>query len=119
MPLMPMPPMPTKCTGPMSRGSFMRLSPRSLRAYRMSRTLVTSTAAKSNPRHLHHQIGQPLGGVERAGGFGGRGHRGKPRGSRGERGDFGGQPFRREIGAASMRMAPPASSSTPALASWS
>jgi hypothetical protein len=23
MPLMPMPPMPTKCTGPMSRGSFM------------------------------------------------------------------------------------------------
>jgi hypothetical protein len=23
MPLMPMPPMPTKCTGPMSRGSFI------------------------------------------------------------------------------------------------
>jgi hypothetical protein len=23
MPLMPMPPMPTKCTGPMSRGNFM------------------------------------------------------------------------------------------------
>ena len=27
IPLMPMPPMPTKCTGPMLRGSFMRSTP--------------------------------------------------------------------------------------------
>jgi hypothetical protein len=26
MPLIPMPPMPTKCTGPMSRGSFIKVA---------------------------------------------------------------------------------------------
>ena len=67
---------------------------------------------------FHHQIGQPLGGIEPADGAGGGGHRGQPRGLGGERGNFRGQPVRREF-----RLRDPeravACASTPALANWS
>ena len=88
MPLMPMPPMPTKWIGPISRGSFIA-SPRSLSAscpavcrqavfficskqdvdgrdkLRRRRTLWSRTL--SDPWDtLHHQISEPVGGIGRA-----------------------------------------------------
>jgi hypothetical protein len=62
---------------------------------------------------FRHQIGQLSGGVEPADGVGGGGHRGQPRRLGGEAGDFRRQPVGGEIAIGS---APPACSSTPALA---
>jgi hypothetical protein len=46
MPLMPMPPMPTKCTGLMSRGSFMP-SPKQI--------MTTASGGREAPRLLFYQ----------------------------------------------------------------
>ena len=89
MPLMPMPPMPTKWIGPISRGSFIAEKPHVVDAdYR----------ERYHTRHPQHQIGEPVGGVDRAGGFGGGGHAGQTARLGGQRRDLGGQPFRGEIG---------------------
>ena len=58
MPLMPMPPMPTKCTGPMSCGNFIG-SPRLADAG--ANLLVCAPR-----RHLEHEVGEPIGGIEPA-----------------------------------------------------
>src|SRR5580704_13499370 len=104
MPLMPMPPMPTKCTGPMSCGNFM-IAPASLipsplwggEGVGVERLARASTPANCPPypppnklalgraqarpgwgrekllvrarrRHLQHQVGKSIGGVEPADG---------------------------------------------------
>src|SRR5689334_17419263 len=103
MPLMPMPPIPTKWMGPISRGNLMRIP--LFRAV-LLKTWMAGTrrnppiplsfrgdAAASNPesrdsgfastrrpgmtgldsRRLHHQVGEPLGGVKAADAAGGGG----------------------------------------------
>ena len=84
-----MPPMPTKWMGPISRGSFIA----GVLVFCRRRII-----AGVHTRHPQHQIGQPLGGVDRAGRFGGGRHCGEAAGLGGQRRDLGGQPFRREIG---------------------
>ena len=106
---MPMPPMPTKWIGPMSRGSFMQnvLLP------------TDASARRYHTRHPQHQIGEPVGGVE---------HAGRPWRPRPSRRAVPGSAASAAISAASRsgvksawsrRIAPPACSSTPALARWS
>src|SRR3984957_20728508 len=99
MPLMPMPPIPTKWMGPISRGSLMRLflsfgvldaplSPGMTRAFSVipgrsqgerTRNLeIPDQPASRSVRNdwtsdsggFRHQIGQPLGGIEPADGAG-------------------------------------------------
>src|SRR5580704_7434020 len=82
MPLMPMPPMPTKCTGPMSRGSFIG-APSSRRPNLM---------VCARPRHLQDQVGQPVGGIEPAHRFGGGCHGSEPGRGANERRELGGEP---------------------------
>src|SRR6186997_1077322 len=111
MPLMPMPPMPTKCTGPMSRGSFMKVA-LSLASGAPNPALPVSAAIScrtwkaetrpakglySNSRHLYYQVGQPFGGIGRAAAFGALGHLCKPRGVIRQRRDFSGQALGREV----------------------
>ena len=79
-----------------------------------------SSRSASRDSSLSTSVGEPLGGVERAG----RAWPPPPwrRGAAGaaaRRRDLGGKPLRREGVLASSRMAPPACSSTAALASWS
>ena len=76
---MPMPPMPTKWIGPMSRGSFMQSGPFSFQS--------------GDP---HHQIGEPVGRVDDADRPGGRRHGGEPVRLGREAGDLGGEPLGRE-----------------------
>src|SRR3974390_2595974 len=105
MPLMPIPPIPTKWMGPISRGSLMRqfltlgvldapLSPGMTRDFSVipgrshgerTRNLEIPDQPASRPVRndltsdsgdFHHQIGQPPGGVQPAGAAGGGGHRG-------------------------------------------
>src|SRR5271170_7161077 len=90
MPLMPMPPMPTKCTGPMSRGSFIEFP-----CGENAETPNLLVCARR--RHLQDQIGQPVGGVEPADRPGGRRHgRQKQRVSY-KGGDLSGKPSRRKF----------------------
>src|SRR5262252_1575205 len=93
IPLMPMPPMPTKWIGPMSRGSFMLSFP----VY-LLRITLTRRAANSRRRcHAQHQIRQPLGGVDGALRAGGGGHCYELLRRAGKRADFGRQPIGREV----------------------
>src|SRR5215467_1658103 len=93
MPLMPMPPMPTKWIGPISLGSFMLSCPVCL-----PRITLTHRAANSwRCCHAQHQIGQPLGGVDGALRAGGGGHCYELLRRAGKRADFGRQPIGREI----------------------
>src|SRR5438874_805298 len=57
MPLMPMPPMPTKWIGPISLGSFMLSCP----VYLPRITLTRRAANSWRCCHAQHQIRQPLG----------------------------------------------------------
>src|SRR5262249_36125825 len=93
MPLMPMPPMPTKWIGPMSRGSFM--AERFLSLVRCARFMARLRPWRQ-PGDLHHQIGEALSGIGGAGGAGGGRHGGKARRVGGERRDLARQAFRRK-----------------------
>src|SRR5262249_35357720 len=95
MPLMPMPPIPTKWMGPIPRGSLMLCSltspPPKAGIWLMSRPSRASGTGcpalegedkgffASDSGDFDHQISQPIGGIEPAGAAGGLGHRGKPR----------------------------------------
>src|SRR5712664_2255863 len=93
IPLMPMPPMPTKWIGPISLGSFMLSFP----VY-LPRITPTRRAANSwRCCHAQHQIRQPLGGVDGALGAGGGGHCYELLRRAGKRAEFGRQPIGREI----------------------
>src|SRR6516165_7292210 len=102
MPLMPMPPMPTKWIGPMSRGNFMeppllssepcRSCPRNPDAGRLStggRTVLRLPGL--DPPDLHRQVGEPVGGVEDALAARRGGHGGELLGLGGEARDLGGE----------------------------
>src|SRR5580658_727447 len=89
MPLMPMPPMPTKCTGPMSRGSFIG-------APRLANS-GGNVLFCAGPRYLQDQPGEPVGGIETAHGSGRFSHFCQILWRCSERGDFGGEPARGEI----------------------
>src|SRR5215813_12990447 len=91
MPLMPMPPMPTKWIGPISLGSFMLSFP----VYIPGSARRDATSCRCC--HAQHQLGQPLGGVGAALRAGGRGHCYELLRRAGKRGDFGCQPIGREI----------------------
>ena len=90
----------------MSRGSFMPASSVVGAAYRAG--------------HPQHQIGQPVGGVGRAGARGGRGHaRRAAAGRRQAPAISRGQPVGREVGLRRAGSRRPPAASTPALAVWS
>src|SRR5216684_4794055 len=93
MPLMPMPPMPTKWIGPISLGSFMLSFP----VY-LPRITPTRRAANSwRCCHAQHQIRQPLGGVDGALRAGGGGHCYELLRRAGKRAELRRKPVRREI----------------------
>src|SRR5262245_30272605 len=105
MPLMPIPPIPTKWMGPISRGSLMKVSSLTSRLMkdRHGRDKpgdrdpnAKSAVFRLNSGDFHDQIGQPLGGIEPAGGLGGARHRRKLRGLGGKRRDFRGEAIGRE-----------------------
>src|SRR3954471_22410800 len=115
MPLMPIPPIPTKWMGPISRGSLMLCSltsPPEREATgeghgQISRAVLTGCPAlegedkgffASDSRDFDHQIGQPLGGIEPPRPLRGCGHGGKTRGLGGEGGDLGGEPVGGKLG---------------------
>src|SRR5262249_50710764 len=106
MPLMPMPPMPTKWTGPMSRGSFIRspLPPRYALARAVAMAAGDARLKQGRPRtewlmpaDLQHKVGQLLGRGRGARSFSRGCHAGKPCGLAQERRDFQGQSFGREV----------------------
>src|SRR5215472_10163984 len=105
MPLMPMPPIPTKWMGPMSRGSRMQVSPM---VSCLLKTWTAGTSPAMTPargkfdcwlysRHFRHEIGEPLGGIEPAGRARRRCHGRKPGGLGGEPRNFGGETIGREL----------------------
>src|SRR5499427_2132461 len=93
MPLMPMPPMPTKWIGPISLGSFMLSFPDYLARIPLTRRPPNSWRCC----HAQYQIGQPLGGVDGALGASGGGHCYELLRRAGKRADFARQPIGREI----------------------
>src|ERR1700722_7049014 len=109
MPLMPMPPMPTKWIGPMSRGSFM-IPPSAVRvaATGIARRSPSGKPGEKEragrgglragpvPRHLHTQFGHPIRGIEKALPLRRRRHGGELFRIGGEPGDLAGEALRRE-----------------------
>src|SRR5262249_36664131 len=93
IPLMPIPPMPTKWIGPISLGSFMLSFP----VYLPRITLTRQAANSWHCCHAQHQIRQPLGSVEGALRAGGGGHCYELLRRAGKRADFARQPIGREI----------------------
>src|SRR3954471_20273465 len=109
MPLMPMPPIPMKWMGPISRGSLMRAFPVSPQNRRhvvldapFSRGMTRAfspglRARRSDFRDLRYQIGQPLGGIEPADAAGVGGHGREPCGLDGKARYLGGEPVGGEL----------------------
>ena len=75
-------------------------------------------SARYHIRHAQHQIGEPFGGIEHAGGLGAGRHGGKPARIGREAGDLVGERSGVKSSCLST-IAPPAFASTLALASWS
>src|SRR5215472_19189924 len=86
MPLMPIPPMPTKCTGPMSRGSLMATPVQN----------GGNLLGRAGPRHRQDEVGKAVGGVEAAERPGRACHGTEALRRCGERRNLFGEPLRRE-----------------------